>query len=200
MTYENSLGDSQTLDLTAVGNPDGVMRIYKQQTPLWTSQLTNPTYYRIPALLRISDTDILAFTDYRYDSTEDLGKPATGHKIDVVMRKSTDGGISWGGEITVAAGDGSTAAGYGYGDPAVALAPNGDIVCLMAAGNKTYSNGMLHIGLTKSQDDGLTWTSPSVVDIYDNTTYLTNPHATGTSLPFNSTFVTSSTRLKKPSP
>lgn len=187
-TTENSL-EATSINLTSIGNPDGEMRIYKQQTALWTSQMTTPAYYRIPALLRTSATDILAFTDYRYASTEDLGKPATGHKIDVVMRKSSNGGLTWGDEIRVAPGDGSTDAGYGYGDPAVALAPNGDIVCLMAAGRTSYPNGMLHIGFTKSTDGGATWSSP--VDIYGNTTYLTNPHGTGTTSPFTSTFVSS---------
>lgn len=173
-------------DISAQGDPEGAMRIYKQQCFLWTSHKEiDPQYYRIPALLRLSDNDMLAFTDNRYTNHGDLGS----HKIDVVVKKTTDGGLTWGNEVTVAAGDGSSDAAYGYGDAAVALAANGDVVCLMAAGKNSYSSGMKHIGFTKSSDGGQTWTTP--VDIYDNTTYLTNPHATGTTTPFTSTFVSS---------
>ena len=69
------------------------------------------------------------------------------------------------------------------------MAPNGDVICLMAAGKTGFASGMKHIGLAKSSDGGTTWTTP--IDIYDNATYLTNPHATGTETPFTSTFVSS---------
>ena len=176
---EHSLA-ATTLDLSSIGNPDGEMRIYKSQNTLWTSSKGNSKYYRIPALLKIGANTLLAFTDDRYASTSDLG---SSHKIDVLVKKSTDGGATWGNAVTVAAGDGSTAAGYGYGDAAVAQAANGDIVCLMAAGNTSYGSGMKHIGFTKSIDGGATWSSP--IDIYGNTTYLTNSHE------FQSTFVSS---------
>ena len=175
---EHSL-EATTLDLSSIGNPDGEMRIYKSQNTLWTSSKGNSKYYRIPALLKIGTNTLLAFTDDRYASTSDLG---SSHKIDVLVKKSTDGGATWGDAVTVAAGDGSTAAGYGYGDAAVAQAANGDIVCLMAAGNTSYGNGMLHIGYTKSSDGGATWSAP--VDIYGSAS-LTNNHM------FQSTFVSS---------
>lgn len=180
----NSLSDTE-LDLSSIGDPDGSMRIYKSKSVLWTSSKSNARYYRIPALLKTGTNTLLAFTDDRYASHADLGN----HKIDVLVKKSTDGGLTWGNAVTVAAGDGSSAAGYGYGDAAVAQAANGDIVCLMAAGRTGFGSGMLHIGYTKSTDGGATWSTP--VDIYDNSTYLTNPHATGTTTPFISTFVSS---------
>ena len=175
----NTLDDTE-LDLSAIGNPNGEMRIYNSQNTLWTSSKSNSQYYRIPALLKIGTNTLLAFTDDRFTSTSDLGG---NHKIDVLVKKSTDGGATWGNAVTVAAGDGSTAAGYGYGDAAVAQAANGDIVCLMAAGNTSYGSGMLHIGYTKSTDGGATWSSP--IDIYGDAEHLTNSHT------FQSTFVSS---------
>ena len=185
ISYTNSYLIAQGLDdsavnLSSVGNPTGEMRIYKAQNTLWTSSKSNAKYYRIPALLKTGTNTLLAFTDDRYADHGDLGG---NHKIDVLVKKSTDGGATWGNAVTVAAGDGSTAAGYGYGDAAVAQAANGDIVCLMAAGNTSYGSGMLHIGYTKSTDGGATWSSP--IDIYGDTNYLTNPHT------FQSTFVSS---------
>ena len=35
---------------------------------------------------------------------------------------------------------------------------------MMAAGSSSYANGMLHVGYTKSTDDGATWTTPT--DLY----------------------------------
>ena len=174
----NTLADTE-LDLSSIGNPTGEMRIYKSQNTLWTSSKSNSKYYRIPALLKTGTNTLLAFTDDRYASTSDLGG---NHKIDVLVKKSTDGGVTWGNAVTVAAGDGSTAAGYGYGDAAVAQAANGDIVCLMAAGNTSYGNGMLHIGYSKSTDGGATWSA--VTDLYGSAN-LTNNHT------FQSTFVSS---------
>lgn len=163
IAYSNAYGNN-SCDLTAQGNPDGTMCIYKQQGALWTASQAQARYYRIPTIVRTADGGIAAFTDYRYDNTEDLGKPASGHKIDVVMRKSMDNGVTWSAEQTVAAGDGSTEAGYGYGDPAVVCTKSGKIICLMAAGKNSYPNGMLHMGYSESTDNGATWSKPK--DIY----------------------------------
>jgi len=163
IAYSNGTATG-TCDLAAIGNPDGVMRIYKQQVALWTASQSQAKYYRIPVIIRTADGGIAAFTDYRYDNTEDLGKPASGHKIDVVMRKSMDNGLTWTDEQTIAAGDGRTAAAYGYGDPAVVRTLSGKLICLMAAGQHSYPTGMLHMGYTESTDNGATWTTPK--DIY----------------------------------
>ena len=173
ITYTNMLGETgKLLDLTSVGNPDGVMRIYKQQTPLWTPSHANTTYYRIPTMINTADGGIVALADYRHDHPYDLGKNASNgagpHVIDVVSRRSTDGGLTWQSEVTVAAGDGSTAAGYGYGDPAIVRDADGTLHCLMAAGSTSYASGsgMLHMGYSKSTDNGATWST--VTDIYNN--------------------------------
>lgn len=159
IAYSNGTATG-TCDLAAIGNPDGAMRIYKQQFALWTASQSQAKYYRIPVIIRTADGGIAAFTDYRYDSTEDLGKPASGHKIDVVMRKSMDNGLTWSAPKTIAAGDGSSEAAYGYGDPAVVCTRSGKLICLMAAGKNSYPTGMLHMGYTESTDNGATWSTP----------------------------------------
>ena len=171
LTYNNdyTTGDI-TLDLTSIGNPDGVMRIYKQQTALWTPSHTNTTYYRIPTMINTADGGIVALADLRYNHPYDLGKNASNgtgsHKIDVVSRRSTDGGLTWQSEVTVAAGDGSTAAAYGYGDPAIVRDADGTLHCLMAAGSASYASGMLHMGYSKSTNNGASWSA--VTDIYSS--------------------------------
>ncbi len=169
IAYSNASG-SDVCDLTAKGDPDGEMRIYKQQTALWTPSHANTTYYRIPTILNTGTNGIVALTDYRHGHPYDLGKNANNgsgaHVIDVVARRSTDGGLTWEPEVTVAAGDGVNAATYGFGDPAIVADADGTLHCLMAAGSASYASGMLHMGYSKSTDNGASWSA--VTDIYSS--------------------------------
>ena len=177
LSYE-AFGNDATYNFGIAGNPEGEMRIYKQQTFLWTSSNATQMYYRIPTMINTADGGIIALTDYRHDHPYDLGKSATNgtgnHVIDVVARKSTDGGQTWEAPFTIAAGDGSSTSNwnYGFGDPAIVRAnDDGTLHCFMAAGPTSYASGMTHIGYTKSSDNGATWTTP--IDIFSS---LTNPH------------------------
>lgn len=167
IAYTSTNGDN-ALDVTSIGNPDGVMRIYKQQTFLWTPSKAAGKYYRIPTMITTNDGGIVALADYRHDHPYDLGKNASNgagaHVIDVVSRRSTDGGLTWQNEVVVAAGDGTNTASYGYGDPAIVKDANGTLHCFMAAGNTSYANGMQHMGYSNSTDGGATWSA--VTDIF----------------------------------
>ena len=162
--------EANVLDLTAKGNPDGQMCIYKQQTALWTPDHANGIYYRIPTMLCTDGGNIVALADYRHDHPYDLGKNASNglgaHVIDVVARRSTDGGLTWQDETVVAAGDGKNANTWGFGDPAIVADADGTLHCLMAAGSTSYASGsgMQAMGYSKSSDGGATWTA--VKDIY----------------------------------
>ena len=165
--YTNEVGRN-SCDVSANGNPDGVMCIYKRQAFLWTGSQSKGKYYRIPTIIRTTDGGIVALADDRYDNTQDLGKVASGaagkHKIDVVARKSMDDGVTWNEPVVVAAGDGTSAAACGYGDPAVVRTLSGKLICLMAAGSNSFPSGMLHMGYSESTDNGVTWSKPK--DIY----------------------------------
>ena len=169
ITYTKDTYNS-TCDLSSIGNPNGEMRIYKQQAYLWTSSVSNTKYYRIPTILNTADGGIIALTDYRHDHPYDLGKNASNgfgsHVIDVVARKYN--GSVWSTSQPIATGDGTNEASWGYGDPAIVADADGTLHCLMASGKSSYASasGMLHMGYTKSTDNGVTWTSPT--DIYGN--------------------------------
>ena len=169
IAYSNTNGGN-TLDLSSIGDPDGDMRIYKQQQFLWTSSTTTNKYYRIPTIMKTKDGGIVALADYRHEHPYDLGKTATngsgGHVIDVVSRRNADCGNTWESEVNVAVGDGTNEASYGYGDPAIVRDNDGTLHCLMAAGSKSYASGMLHMGYSKSTDNGASWTE--VTDIYSS--------------------------------
>lgn len=148
-------GGNQTLDLTSIGNPSrqGV-KVFDQQHFVFRPTTDDCRYYRIPAMTLDADGNIVVAIDKRYNSNSDLGN----HKIDVISMRSEDGGRTWKDKATIAIGDGQSAAYFGYGDAALARAANGDLVCIMASGNKTWGYGMNTAGFAKSTDNGKTWT------------------------------------------
>ncbi len=157
--YSNAYG-SNSCELGSQGDPNGAMRVFKQQAFLWTGSKSNTQYYRIPTIMNTADGGIVAFTDDRHNVTSDLGN----HKIDVVVRKSMDNGLTWGEEKYIAVGDGTTEAAYGFGDAAVVRTLSGKLICLMAAGQKGFFSGMEHVGCVTSTDNGVTWSD--ITDIY----------------------------------
>lgn len=121
-------------------------------------------FYRIPAIATLPDGTIVAVADKRIESLADL--PG---KIDVVARRSTDGGRTWGPYITVAEHD---AAG-GYGDPAIVYdRRSGDLLVISSHGNGLWDNSPSHTSVSRSTDGGLTWKAP--VDI-SNQIFTTDP-------------------------
>jgi len=80
--------------------------------------------YRIPATVTTGRGTVLAFAEGRHNSAGD-----TGH-IDVVLRRSGDGGCSWGPLQVVAAGDGNT-----RGNPAPVVDPRTGAVVLVTSYN-----------------------------------------------------------------
>src|SRR5581483_2111385 len=80
--------------------------------------------YRIPALVRTRHGTLLAFAEGRRSGPADTGA------IDVVLRRSTDGGCTWGPLTVVAAGHGDT-----RGNPAPVVDPRTGAVILVTCGN-----------------------------------------------------------------
>lgn len=124
----------------------------------------NSKYYRIPALEVLPDGTLLLVADKRIESNGDL--PG---KIDIVCRRSTDGGHTWSDYITIAEHD----ATGGYGDPSVIRDRNsGDIIVISNHGHGLWDNAPSRACVSRSRDGGLTWEAP--VDISDQI-YTTNP-------------------------
>jgi len=172
ITY--TCGDKETtLDLTATGDPSarGAM-VFDVQTYPFLPRDNDSRVYRIPAMTVADDGSIIAAVDKRYNSHTDIGN---GHVIDIVVRRSTDGGRTWGEPVVVAKGQGSAdAARCGYGDPSLVKGNDGTLYCLFAAGSTGYFYGLNRVCLSRSTDNGQTWSTP--VDLYEQG--LITDHAT----------------------
>ncbi|MFD9002207.1 exo-alpha-sialidase [Streptomyces sp. NPDC059582] len=80
--------------------------------------------YRIPAAVTTRRGTLLAFAEGRHTGAADTGD------IDVVLRRSADGGCTWGPMAVVAAGDGDT-----RGNPAPVVDPRTGAVVLVTSYN-----------------------------------------------------------------
>lgn len=176
ISYVNALNNPNTCT-GFNGNPDGAMRIFYRQNYLWVSTDQNSDvsrFYRNPAILSLGDGKVLSFCEYRYDDVSELGKDYDdsdyGHRIDVLMRKSTDNGATWSNAVTIATGTDATenSKASGFSMPAVVRTSSGKIICLAAMGTEAYDSnvGLRHIAMITSSDEGTTWTTPT--DIYNS--------------------------------
>ncbi len=137
-----------------------------RQTDVFVSGQDGYHTYRIPAVLVSPKGDLLAFCEGRRHSADDSGD------IDVVMKRSSDGGATW-SRMQVIADHGPHTIGNpcpvvdgGTGTIWMPLTRNrgdeweGDILQGIAKEPRT-------VWLMKSSDDGHTWTEP--VDISETT-------------------------------
>lgn len=125
----------------------------------------NSKFYRIPAIEVLPDGTLIAVADKRIETSADL--PG---KIDVVARRSTDGGKTWGPYITVAEHNEDG----GYGDPAIIRdRRTGDLIVISTHGNGLWNKAPGRTSISRSRDGGLTWEKP--VDVSDQI-FTTDPN------------------------
>ena len=77
---------------------------YGQSQPLFQSGDAGYTCFRIPAVITLSSTELVVFAEGRKDGCADFGD------VDIVMRKSIDGGLTW-SSIQVVVDEGQLQAG-----------------------------------------------------------------------------------------
>ena len=157
ITY--TCNDNETiLDLASIGDPaDRGAMIFNTRSYPFLPRDNGSRVYRIPAMVVADDGSIVVACDKRYQSYTDIGG---GHVIDIVIRRSTDGGKTWSEPITIAKGEGaSNNERCGYGDPSLVKGKDGKLYCLYAAGNLGYFYGQKHVCMSTSTDNGVTWSS-----------------------------------------
>ncbi|MBC9713453.1 exo-alpha-sialidase [Streptomyces sp. TRM66268-LWL] len=162
---------------TASVTPGATTPAFEQQVLFKASQDPGYACYRIPAIVQTTKGTLLAFAEGRVNDCSDAGD------IDLVLKRSTDGGRTWGPLQVVNEGNGDT-----HGNPApIVDRETGRIVLA-----ETYNTGRTDgkncsvpcdrtPHLQHSDDDGLTWSEPR--DLSDqllpddwNSWYATGPH------------------------
>lgn len=127
---------------------------------------TSAIPYRIPAIARAYNGDIIAVADYRH-SRADIGMANNG-RIDLRARISKDNGKTWGDIFDIVQGQGANSPDFmnvGFGDPCiVADRESGKVLVLSCAGNVSFPNGTRdnhqNIARFYSEDNGATWSKP----------------------------------------
>jgi sialidase-1 len=149
--------------------------MYKEQD-LFVSGERGYHTYRIPALEVTAKGTLLAFCEGRKHSRADAGE------IDLLLRRSTDGGVTWGETQVVATDPGMTC-----GNPAPVLDRDTGVIWLPFCKNTAEGDerqirkgeAPRTVWLTYSENDGLTWAEPVEItgDVKDPTWtwYATGP-------------------------
>lgn len=134
----------------------------KAQEPvvdLWTSGEGGYDTYRIPALVQTTKGTLLAFCEGRKAGRGDSGN------IDLLLRRSTDGGKTWNPTQVVWDDEGNTC-----GNPCPVVDQKTGAILLLLTHNlgidhereiiAQTSEGTRTVWLAKSTDDGMSWSAP----------------------------------------
>lgn len=138
--------------------PYACREVVLSRTVLYHPGDYNSLRYRIPALITTDEGTLVAATDKRKRSNNDL--PAD---IDILCNISHDNGKTWSPPITIVAGDSL----FGYGDCALVRGnAKNELIAAFVGGvglwNSTAEKPM-HSYIARSSDNGKTWSKP--VDI-----------------------------------
>lgn len=128
-----------------------------ERQELWISGEDGYHTYRIPALAVTTKSTVLAFCEGRKHSRADAGE------IDTLVRRSVDGGNTWGESRIVTAHPGMT-----VGNPAPVVDRDTGTVWLLLCknpaegGEDEIRKGLAErtVWVTRSEDDGLAWADP----------------------------------------
>jgi len=129
----------------------------QEKTPVFVSGNDGYKSYRIPAIISLPNGDLLAFCEGRVNGAGDFGH------VNIVMKRSTDKGKTWGNlQLVAENGDlqaGNAAPVVDLTDPAY---PNGRIFLFYNTGNNHESevrkgNGLREVWYRTSIDNGKTW-------------------------------------------
>ena len=109
-------------------------------------------YYRIPALLRAANGNLLAFAEARRDNCEDNGN------IDMVVKRSSDTGKTWGPEQLIYEEGGTQK--ITCGNPVPLLDPESGRITLIFQVSNHWGDGNYKLLSAHSDDHGKTWSTP----------------------------------------
>ncbi|GGS40572.1 sialidase family protein [Streptomyces violaceus] len=162
--------------LPAQARPATALPEFEQQVLFKASQDPGYACFRIPAIVRTTTGTLLAFAEGRVLNCGDAAD------IDIVLKRSTDGGRTWGPLQVVTEGAGDT-----HGNPAPVVDRRTGRILLA----ETFNTGRTDAGnctvpcdrtphLQHSDDDGRTWSTPrdlsgQILPAHWNSWYATGP-------------------------
>ena len=141
------------------------MQHFSEQ-PLFINGTNNYECFRIPAIIKAPNGDLLAFAEGRIKGCNDFGD------VDIVLRSSKDNGITW-SPIQLVADNGVLQ--IGNPAPVVDLLdpkyPDGRIFLFYNTGTASEhqtrnGNGLREVGYITSTDNGQTWSAPTNITQY----------------------------------
>jgi len=149
-----ALTDFYVTVLHAIEEPEPWTDIFKQ----------DGSHYRIPAIAKAHNGNLIAISDYRTDGA-DIGM--TQNATHLYYRVSKDNGATWEASKVLAKGQGTSrtdALHTGFGDGCIVADRESDKVLVTScAGNVSYHNGTrqshLYFVSFLSEDNGATWSS-----------------------------------------
>lgn len=159
-TYEGATIPDGGLSLTTSYSVDANN---KYQYLAYSPDETYGKPYRIPAIATASNGDVIAVYDYR-PCANDVGAG----EVDIMVRRSTDNGVTWTEEVCIAngVGGGENVFNAGFGDAAVVADRESNKVLVMHVGGKQffpYATATSHnaVGRILSEDNGVNWSEPT---------------------------------------
>lgn len=138
----------------------------RDAVPVFSSGQDGYRIYRIPAILRLPNKHLLAFCEGRVNDGGDFGN------IDIVMKRSSDNGVTWSRLHVVVDNDllqaGNPAPVLDMTDPAY---PKGRIFLFFNTGNNhegevRKGEGLREVWYITSSDGGVTWSTPVNITMY----------------------------------
>lgn len=159
------------------GNPswylsDAQQSSVYQPNPVIVFDSKQGDIYRIAGIVETTKGTLVAVSDSRKTSESDVGFSGAAN-IDVVVKRSTDGGKIWGQAVKIPPI--AQKKEDSHGDPLIFSCKDGTLVVLCAAGNawaqKYGTQNDSKIKMSKSIDDGQNWSQWTEIQkvIYDNT-------------------------------
>lgn len=159
--------------LAFVLSMDGTLTASAQTTLFATgSTQTNGRQdtYRIPAIVRLNNGSLMAFSDRRFGDSGDIGWK---NQISVYSRTSADHGLSWSPQHQDLAIDSSSVFDFAHGDAATVVDRKSGAVLMMTSSGKDGFASPINrrplVARSVSRDNGLTWTTEEISDnLYAN--------------------------------
>jgi sialidase-1 len=136
--------------------------LFAQQKPVVVFQAGESGYntFRIPAIIKHASGALLAFCEGRMANSSDFGD------IDIVMKRSEDGGITWGPlQVLVDRAESQAGNPAPVFDQLDSRYPNGRVLLFYNTGNQPENTirksiGMREVWYIASTDGGMSWETP----------------------------------------